>query len=156
MFFGFFSSLPPSTTGKKKKPKNFLMRSSRRWFTHEQKNPKTVWTEDLHRSQGLVQSSLWFVKKRSLLQRVWETSCLAWSFTRIKMHLKYKTFSLQSIFSTTDKSQTCQGGLALSRMRFTLQLKYYCSSLLDFLGFKLISDAWGHCIGGWWFILPSL
>lgn len=71
------------------------------------------------------------------------------------MHLKYKTFSLPSIFSTTDKSQTRWGELALSRVRFTLQLKYWCASPLDFLGFKLNSEG-GFCIGGCWFILPPL
>lgn len=53
------------------------------------------------------------------------------------MHFKYKPFSLQSISLTTDKSQTCQDGLALSRVRFTLQLKYYCSFLSGFPGLQI-------------------
>lgn len=65
------------------------------------------------------------------------------------MHLKYKAFSLQSIFSTMNKSQTCWGGLVLSRVRFTLHLKYWCSSPLDFLGFKMTYEAGGFCIGDW-------
>lgn len=111
--------------------------------------PKTVWTEDLLRSQGSVQSSFWFVKKSSVLWRGLGDILPCMSFIRIEMHLKYKTLSLQSIFSTIDKSQTCRDGLALSRVRFTLQLKYYWSSPVDFLGFKLNSDAGRFGIGGW-------
>ena len=47
-----------------------------------------------------------------------------------------------------DESQTCQGRLALSRVRFTIQLKCYYSSPLDFLAFKLNSEAGEFCIGG--------
>lgn len=79
----------------------------------------------------------------------WELRCI-WNTKQ--MHLKYRTFSLQSIFSSMDKSQTWWGESALSRVGFTLQLKYWCASPLDFLGFKLNSEGGGGC----WFILPPL
>lgn len=151
---GFFLPFLPPLQGKNPTPywwkyskwEALLPQFSRRCFTHEL-------------SQNCLDRRFTQIPGFSSVLALWKglgdiLPCM--SFIRIEMHLKYKTLSLQSIFSTIDKSQTCRDGLALSRVRFTLQLKYYCSSPVDFLGFKLNSDAGRFGIGGWWFILPPL